>query len=293
MIRNDGPDYVRIATYMFTEACGTRLGMRGTGTMYNRFMLSLDDVLRSGGIDIRLPRCWFIEGEEVVRYGMDDYLYYDHDCPDLATVDYKYDGPDIDPADPVVGAIAEHLDAFIGGCDGRGGCPPPTSVPPYTFQGRFDGLMTALEGICAGGPAMERSDLERMFSETMSSFPANYAFLSGERSEFERVFLTGLRMGRGFGHLLETVYCFWRFVCHHLRIDPACGSNVPKVPLALWEEDLARVHAWYGHAIRVNANYLFPDGCPDPEVDRMLEELRRDVAELRVLVTEMNGGLPS
>ncbi|MBQ8179193.1 MAG: hypothetical protein IJ026_01945 [Candidatus Methanomethylophilaceae archaeon] len=278
--------YTEIATYLFLARYESSAGRRATWDVYNRFMLSLDRHLLSIGTDMQLPRCWYVNGEEVVVHGMEDYLGRDIRYRDPDNLVYRGGTPfGFEPSDPVVGEMESYISHYLSMATGDQPVVPGSS-PPYRFQECFQSLMDLLESYGTG--SVDADEVSVRLGAAVSSLPRGCWGLEEETEEFLAVFRMGLEVGSTPRMLLRTVHCFWSLLCEYLRVDERCRSNVPKVALATWEEDLPYRRSVYAHGIRTHAYHMHVDTYDDPFIERMLREKREADDSALALLAEIN-----
>lgn len=293
MKKTAGVDYVRMASFIFTNDFEKANSSKASGVLFNKFMILLNRELLSENIDIKLPHCWYRWGDEVVRYGL-NYLEWNHDDPHFTSVEYRGSVPkDYNSNDQIINIIEKYSKEFIRKYSGSEcvelAIDEVYSEAPFKFQNDYRKLRESLKISRTNvGYDNFKSYVINLFDIAMESFPNDFSNINKQKSEFESVFRMAVKNSSR-DDLFDLTECFWFFFCYHLRINRKCHSNINKTTLEIWKEVIPLENSRFEHDIRTFAYHLCPNDCGDPEILRLIKEREDSISESESILNYICG----
>ena len=287
-------DYVRVASYIFTEEYRNQYGSDATGILFNKCLTLLHRQLKSEGYDIRLPHCWYRWGDEVVRYYV-PYIQWTHDDLMKTTVSYRGPAPHINYKDDLVRRSEDYILEFINEHgEYREGMETAVdevySGAPFEFQKNYrelrESLQTSLNQV--GFDNFEQYVMG-LFESAMGSFPREFKSLSDQKDRFSSVFREAAVNGASGGDLFDLAETFWFYFCYHLRLNNRCHENITRETLNIWREMLPERENDFEISIQNYAAQLCSPNTSNPVVLGLLSSREERLSELREILSELEG----
>jgi len=284
-------DTVRKSSYVFIEEFRNRTGKNPTGILFNKFMVRLNRLLLSEGVDIRLPHCWYRWGDEVVRYSM-PYLDWEH-TPSGTFVSFGDSHvPKIDYNDRTLSETRKFAISFIKKYSGQYGHEEAVdetySEAPYEFQNRYRMLRESLKISRQNkSPDNYEEYIGSLFNMVKESYPKEFDIIRPRFDDFSAVFDYALDHESSREDLFDLCESFW-FFCYYLRLDKKCHANVSEETLNAWREVIPYETDIYDQILQNTAASLCEgDGSVDPTINKLLETRRIRLDEINKLLSEL------
>ena len=230
------------------------------GTRFNKVMSLLQHELKGSDLDLKLPHCWYLYGDESVPQELPREVHFEHyECPERTFV--RWIGPDrpsFNLPSPATKRIRELAGEVVGRYPAmQGACEATDDVyeyAPFPFQRDFRSFrerFAFIERYTRLSSNPQRNIFLTTFETAVRDFPGEeFPRLRHHASRFE--VLTRLLLEDDRDRLPEAQELaseFWRLFCKHLRIHPKGHENVSEGRLRWWTKDAdshTRIYAeWF------------------------------------------------
>jgi|GEM_PF-624053 len=286
-------DYVKIASYMFLEQYPKREKKEATGVMYNKYMTLLHEELKSGGVDIKLPHCWYRWGDIVVEHCI-PYVQWNHKSLDYTTVTWRGERFDYDVKDETISLIKKNLEYFLSNHLGLESHETAKDEvykgAPYQFQNEYRKLRETLDILCKNNPYSNiHQPISTLFESAMEVFPKEFKRINSQKDEFIAVFRLVLDSNESQKDLFDVSEFFWFFFCYYLRVDKKGHENIPTETLAIWNEKIPWETSKFEHIMENYAQKFNKHDHNDPAIDTLIKRGKIRDQKIDDLISKLFG----
>lgn len=293
IVESIGSDYPRIAAFIFLNEYQYRFGRAPSARILNDFLIQLSQDLRARGCDIRLPHCWYRQGDEVAGSDL-PYINWDENQLDQTAVTYCDCRPTIPTADETVAAIrgytvrfmADHPDSDEIRVDYRRIC----ENAPYQFQSEYCEVLSVLDDAVGRSSGEIGSLVRSLMDRAFSTFPPAFQTMAPQVDEFRVVFTFAIEKQAKVAELMDLAEYFWYFFCDHLRLDSRGHDCVSQETLEIWRSTLPLETARFEKILENYAAHYWSEGSTEPCVAALIARRNQRLEELRRLLAEMPDG---
>jgi hypothetical protein len=235
---------IEYASYAAIRSFRQNAGTDITGIYFNKFMSIINHELKESGMNIHMPHCWYLWGDEIVRYAMPDQLRWDHGDQEATRVSWKGAAPALSSRD---GEIRDRIDEIIASTlatfpsgNVRQIVDHVYSYAPFSFQREYRKVRISFEDVQGSTIIPKEYGSRRiipLLRAALSEFPkAEFPEVARKIGPFEEILTTILVEDDSFGLSNEISEEFWSHFCHHLRLHKKGHENVPQGTLQVWRE---------------------------------------------------------
>lgn len=294
------------ASYSVVKAYEDSRNESPTSLYFNKLLSLSHRALKSKGVDIQLPHCWYLFGDEVVRYWMPRGIQWEREEQSPTRISWAGEPPrnsiPQNVRSEILSVVGKHTETYVtpGGL-GRL-LERVYAYAPFDFQRDFRKFRRQLSPFARSRVTVKNYVKRRVLPQlrkSLSEFPS-YEFPEvGERiPRFGKVLVSLLEGEPDLEQVrlsMEMSRKLWELFCYFLRVHPEARENVPEEALRIWRDQLDPSLETYdrvfvGHAML--AAELMPAMLQDAELAALMADYEASLGTASVLLEEFADILP-
>ncbi len=238
---------IEYSSYKVIKSYEAEKGNSPGGIYFNKSMSLINSILKTQGIDMKLPHCWYRWGDEVVKYYMPYEIKWNNEEAAYTKVSWEGDTPDFpeigvkNKIDNIVsdilkkysdyGSLSDFIDLIY-------------ENAPFEFQRKYRYVreffyLAKEKNKSINEPV--KDILLPQINDALQSFPEDVHFNTVREfiPAFKRyVEYFAVSKRKDYNELEEVSEEFWFWFSYFLRLHPNAHENVSNETIMIWKEKL-------------------------------------------------------